>query len=350
MAIPGEWEALWERRDTRERADAPDDESVLAEPPRSKHPLAHNGPWLGMIVIVVLFLYTTMRSLVAIFSGSAVAGPFHLSVCSSTTVGTRLGSDLIGAFLQREGAQAVHITSDGPLTHVSARLPGRLFDTTVDMRSNDSAFAFGSLASGGCNVAIIGREINPIDQSLFKKAPTANLIALDGAVLVVNPSNPLRSISEDNMRSIFAGTTQNWARVGGRSGKIATYLPPEHSDEFSVFVEHVMHGQLPAAKVRHSDNVAQTVAAPGNQNAVGLTTFHASDPAKILLPRSPSGSAIPASTLTIGRRTYPLVMPIYAYRDEATMTPAAYKFISFLDSEEGQNIVVADGFVSPFAF
>jgi len=349
MAIPREWEALWERRDSREREHV-DEVEVEPVAPQQKSQFTRSFPWLGIVVIVVLFLYTTLQSILSIFSGSPTTAAFHLSICSSTTVGTRLGSDLLSAFLERKGAQGIHVASDGALTQISARLPNHFSDTTLEMHTNDSAFAFDALASGQCNVALIGREIDPLEAARFRKAPTANLIALDGAVLVVNPSNPLHSISDDDMRSIFDGTTTNWSGIGGRRGKISTYLPPRHADEFSVFVEHVMHGRLPEVQSQHSDNVAQTVASPSNPNAVGLTTFHASDPAKILLPRSPSGSDIPASTLTIGRRTYPLVIPIYAYRDEATMTPTAYEFISFLDSEEGQNIVVADGFVSPFSF
>jgi phosphate transport system substrate-binding protein len=342
MAIPQGSQAVWERESV-------DGDEVRTATGRPKRHFTRSAPWLGIVVIVVLFFYTMLQSMVSIFTGSAPTAAFHLSICSSTSVGTRLGSDLLSAFLARSGAQSVHVSGDTALTKISARLPGHITPTILQMHSKDSAFAFDSLAGGECNVALIGREINPLEIARFHKPPAASLIALDGAVLVVNPANPLRSVSNDDMRSIFSGTATNWAQVGGRRGKITTVMPPRHSDEFSVFVEHVMHGRLPEAESRHSESVADTVAAPENPNAVGLTTFHASDPARILLQRSPSGD-IPASTVTIGRRTYPLVLPIYAYRDEATMTPTAYQFLSFLNSEEGQNIIVADGFVSPASF
>ncbi len=345
MAIPGEWEALWQRRDSRERSS----ESGKVIPPSAQSPQSHRA-WLGMVLIVVIFFYTTMRSLIAIFTGLPASTALRLSLCSSTTIGSHLGTDLLRAFLERQGAHDVRVSTDGGLTQIRAHLPGRFFETTVELRSDTSSQAFAALGRRECTLALIGRSIDPFEATQFHTPLSANLIALDGAVLVVNPTNPLRSVSTAAVQGIFAGSTQNWSRLGGKPGRITTVLPTDHADEFSTFVEHMLNGQVPTISSRHSDNVAQTVAAPGNTNALGLTTFHAADPAKILLPRSRDGNTIAASTLSIGRRTYPLVMPIYVYRDETAMTPAAYQFISFLDSDEGQDVVVADGFVSPFAF
>src|SRR2546423_11363340 len=116
MAIPQQAQGVWERKYG--------EGGVVRQPaPWTRRRFTQSAPWFGIIAIIVLFLYAMARSMLSIFTGKVPAA-FHLSLCSSTSVGTRLGSDLLSAFLIRSGGGDVRITNDGALTKVTARLPG----------------------------------------------------------------------------------------------------------------------------------------------------------------------------------------------------------------------------------
>jgi len=347
MALPGDWQPLWQRRELLEQEHrtegvAPEDEAVE---PRRKRRL----PWMTTLFVVIVAA-ALLRSLFSLFGGTSVAAPFSLDLCVSTTAGLPLAADLARGFLRHVGGQQIRVETVATGLRVTAQLPGSLSPTVIDLAASDSTQAFLSLADGDCRVALVTRDVNPLEASRFHAPPAANLVGLDGAVVIVHPSSPLRRITLEQLQRLFAGTTTSWSSIDHQRLPVRVFLPPTHADELSMLIDKALDGRLPTASVQRVATPADAVSAPKMYGALGLTTFHASDPARMLGIVDWRGHLFSPSALSIARKTYPLTMPLYAYHDESSMTNAAYQFLSFLTSNDGQSLIVKNGYISPFPF
>jgi phosphate transport system substrate-binding protein len=69
----------------------------------------------------------------------------------------------------------------------------------------------------------------PISDEQQAAADAANFellkeaVAREGFVFVTNPDNPVKSLTEDELRGIYAGEITNWAEVGGDNAPIYAY-------------------------------------------------------------------------------------------------------------------------------
>lgn len=48
---------------------------------------------------------------------------------------------------------------------------------------------------------------------------------MDGIAILVHDSNPVKSLSIDQLQGIFSGETSNWKEVGGRDTTIRVFIP-----------------------------------------------------------------------------------------------------------------------------
>ena len=49
-------------------------------------------------------------------------------------------------------------------------------------------------------------------------------LAIDALVFIVNPKNPVRNLSSDQVRKIYTGEITNWKEVGGVDHTITPYI------------------------------------------------------------------------------------------------------------------------------
>lgn len=54
-------------------------------------------------------------------------------------------------------------------------------------------------------------------------------------VVITHPSNPVKTLSENQLREIFAGTIQNWKDVGGPDHPIVVVVPGKNTGAFNNF-------------------------------------------------------------------------------------------------------------------
>jgi phosphate transport system substrate-binding protein len=313
--------------------------------------LSSKLPLIGMVIAVLFIISGVMRAILGLFGNPAASEPTVLDLCVSSSIGQSNAADLVTAYLQNMGGHKV-VQSAGPRAGtilISSQIPGRSAAVRVFVSIVDSATAFNRLLGHDCNVGLITRDMDPIEASRFSVPPAVTLVALDGAVVVVHPNNPIHTLTLSELRGIFGGTIHNWSHLGLKPRAVKVVMPPQYSDEISIFTNRVLEGQIPMAHFSRTNNVAVSVSGPHSRGAIGLTTFHASDPARFVRIIDGAGREFTPSTLAIQRRSYPLTFPIYAYRDAADMSNLAYKFLTFLESSAGQNVLVEDGFVTPYS-
>ncbi len=218
-------------------------------------------------------------------------------------------------------------------------------DADLSVRGGGSGVGIASILDGSCDIADASRSIEPAEIKEGKKRgknilPT--VIAMDGIAPIVNPSNPVRGLTKEQIRDIYTGKYSNWSEVGGPDEKIVVVSRDSSSGTFEAFTELVLNKEKvrPDAILQASNQaVATTVSgAPGAIGYVGLG---------YLSPRlkALAVDGVVASKATVHSRKYPVSRPLYMYTN-GRPKGVVRRFLDFVRSKEGQKIVEEEGFVA----
>ena len=83
-------------------------------------------------------------------------------------------------------------------------------DVEIEVQQSDSTTGVNSAIEGICDIGMASRELKDSEAS---EGITAQAIALDGIVVVVNLNNPISDMTSEQVRSIFTGETQDWSDI-----------------------------------------------------------------------------------------------------------------------------------------
>ncbi len=82
-------------------------------------------------------------------------------------------------------------------------------DITIEVQQTDSSSGMQAAMDGTCDIGMASRELK--DSELEALTPT--VIALDGIAIIVNNENTLQSITSEQVKNIFTGTTTSWDEI-----------------------------------------------------------------------------------------------------------------------------------------
>ncbi|MDR2505765.1 MAG: substrate-binding domain-containing protein [Oscillospiraceae bacterium] len=176
--------------------------------------------------------------------------------------------------------------------------------------------------------------------------------ALDAFVFIVNASNPVDSLTVEQIRSIYSGKIKNWKDVGGADKNIDAYQRPANSGSQTAMINLVMNGEeLEGAKPNYiSSGMESMVATIGDYDngefAIGYTYLYYlnelvdRENVKVLAIDgiAPTAKNIQASAYPFGA-TY---WAVYRADDE---TNAGGEFARWIASDEGQQCVAQAGYI-----
>ena len=169
------------------------------------------------------------------------------------------------------------------------------------------------------------------------------IIAHDGAVVVVNPQNNLMHLTEDQVRDIFAGRITNWAQIGEPSAALVAYAPDDTSDEMRALADSVMRGTHVGSNVQRTPNsaIVRAVASASGRRSIGLVPFSAAATAKVVAV----GTAPEPSVLSIADGRYPMSFRVLVESDLRAPSPPAAALLRFARSNDAQSLVRRDGLI-----
>jgi phosphate transport system substrate-binding protein len=128
----------------------------------------------------------------------------------------------------------------------------------IQLVPNGAGRGLDDLIAGRADVAMLGAPLTGVAATLNEKTPgLVNLESLqdvvvgeEDIVLIVHPSNPVKSITLEQARDLFAGKITNWKQVGG-SDVAVTVVLPQVSEGVRVSVkERLLQGGSFAADAR----------------------------------------------------------------------------------------------------
>jgi len=166
-------------------------------------------------------------------------------------------------------------------------------------------------------------------------------IGLAGTCVIVNSANPVKDLSRDQVKRIFAGDITNWKQVGGDDLDIKVFVREANAATRSSFEQYFFGGK--ATYVKDATEVyelEQTLKSVGSFRAsIGMATANrrASTEATVKLVSidgvAPTPENLVNGSYKIGRPLL-LVFP----KDESKLRSGIKAFLDFVRSPEGQQI------------
>jgi len=208
-----------------------------------------------------------------------------------------------------------------------------------------------SIAGGGSGVGIkqvgeglidignSGRE--PTEVEIKKYGLKVFKWAIDGVAVVVNPNNPVKSLTKSQIKDIFSGKIDNWKRIGGMDKPINVYTRDEASGTREVFWEKALDREEITKKANVVvSNGAMKSAISQDSYGIGYVSVGHID--QTVTPVTLDGVMPTIQSVKEGR--YPVFRGLYSCT-KGEPVGLTKKFIDYLFSPEGQKIVQSNGFI-----
>jgi phosphate transport system substrate-binding protein len=225
-------------------------------------------------------------------------------------------------------------------------------NVSVAVTGGGSGTGIAAMINGTTDISESSRQIKKEEIEAAQKNgvdPTEFKVGLDGLAVVVNPKNPVKELTMDQLRDIFMGTTTNWKDVGGNDGKIVLLSRESNSGTHLYFKEHVLRRgnekgpeefATSALLMPSSQAIADEIAT--NVNAIG---YYGLGYVKAIAVAPMAGApAVLPSTGAVISGEYPISRPLFMYT-KGQPSGVIKSFMDFVLSEEGQKIVQELDFV-----
>ncbi|MBF0458644.1 MAG: PstS family phosphate ABC transporter substrate-binding protein [Nitrospirae bacterium] len=218
-------------------------------------------------------------------------------------------------------------------------------DIKVSVTGSGSGNGIKALMDGTTDIATSSREAKEKEVADAKAKGIEMkpfIVAYDGIVPVVHPSMKIEKITMEQLRDIYNGKIKSWSEIGGPNRPITAVSRDTSSGTYEVWEEKVMKKdrvRADALLVASNGQAVQTVAQ--NPFAIGYVGIGYLDKTvKSLLVNDVKDSAD-----TVRNGTWPIARGLYMYTKGKPEGNIA-KYIEFVMSKEGQDIVNAVKFVS----
>jgi len=282
---------------------------------------------------------------------AAVLASFLL-VLSSASCGGRTARPGGGAALQIKGSDTMVNLGQAWAEAFNKLHP----EINVAVTGGGSGTGIAAIFNGTCDIAESSRALEEKELQQAKAAGFVlreTIVGLDGIVVVVHPSNPVSSLTMDELREIFMGNVKRWSVFGGEDRPIVLLSREVNSGTHIFFKEHVLRrGKskgpeefAPGALMMPSSYaIAEETAL--NENAVGYYGLGYMSPRqKVLAIARDEGSPAVLPTIdSVRSNAYPISRPLYFFT-RGEPAGAVKQLLEFALSPEGQAIVRATDFV-----
>lgn len=174
-----------------------------------------------------------------------------------------------------------------------------------------------------------------------------HIIAVDSLVVIVNPENPVHTLTLDNLAAIYRGDIGNWSELGGPDLPIIAYTRPDGSGTRATFEANVFGatGQALQATVANSneDLQQQVISNPGALGYVGYAFVNDAQPVSLI---SSCGIESAANAFSAKTEEYPMQRRLYLYTRQDNTTEEGRQFLQYAMSSTADGVIDKAGYIS----
>lgn len=167
-------------------------------------------------------------------------------------------------------------------------------------------------------------------------------IGKDAIVIIVNKDNPVESLTREQIKKMFSGEIKNWQDVGGKNAAIVLHTREAGSGTLDGFDSLVMkkEAKIDVIAEPHNSNPLLKQAVAKDENALGFISLgHLDTTIKGIVADGVTPTEANAAT---GK--YPFVRNLWLSTN-GNATGLSAKFINFVRSTKGQQIMASEDFI-----
>ena len=227
---------------------------------------------------------------------------------------------------------------------------GQHADVKIQVAGGGSGVGFAALQNQTTDLCDASRKAKPAEIANCIKAfgarPTEYKVALDGLSVYVNPDNPLKELTVEQIGAIFTGKITNWKEVGGLDAPITVYSRENSSGTYEFFKEHILKGQDFVASAQTMPGTAAIVqAVVKDKNGIGYGGAAYGGESKLLwVKKDDASAAIEPSETNVEDGTYPIWRYLYIYVNPALDKGDVAAYLNWIRSDDGQKYVKDVGY------
>ena len=192
--------------------------------------------------------------------------------------------------------------------------------TMVSVSGGTGAVWRNIMWEGGADLLIAYEAPEPVMRDIKEAGVDLEItpVGRDGLVFLVHKSNPIESLTTEQLRDIYTGTITDWSEVGGTPGAISPFQRNAESGSQTLFLKLLMDGTEPASPASElvpgsMGGLMEAVASfDGSGGAIGYSVYYYAD----LMYANPdlkllSVDDVAPTTGSIKSGEYPLINDFY---------------------------------------
>jgi len=233
--------------------------------------------------------------------------------------------------------------------HMIAKLKNQEY--LFDIESVHAKQAYEWLKYGQCDIVVSGQKLMTSEsiESLTQTEetdlrPIQYLIAMDGIVAMVHPSNPVQYLTIQELQDIFSGKKKKWAFTD-LSKDIHTYTPKPDSDIYYVFQNQFLNGKTIHATKEFNDLDALSRHLHKDPYGIGLSSLPFIYDNQPLAIADHEIDPVRPGYFSVSIDSYLMIRKIYLYSILVSAAKYSLPFVTFVQSSKGQAIVKQCGYV-----
>jgi len=227
---------------------------------------------------------------------------------------------------------------------------------SLSVTGGGSGTGITSLLNGTVDIANASRAITAAEIQTAKTngfEPVEFSVARDAIAVIVNPENPVKHLSLQQLSQIYRGEINNWQVVGGENRPIVRLSRETNSGTHVYFLETVIRLGNSNDKAIFSADTLLLPSSEGiiaelrdNPNAIGYDGLgYVTPEVKVIaVSKQDGGPYILPSAATVDDKTYPIARDLYMYT-HGQPSGAIKDYLDWVVSPEAQQIVTDLGFV-----
>jgi len=223
----------------------------------------------------------------------------------------------------------------------------------ISVTGGGSGTGIAAIINGTTDICAASRGMKEKEIKLAQQSnitPNEIAVARDGIVMVVNPENPVSTLTTDQLRLIFTGKVTNWKDVGGADAPIIVLSRESSSGTFVFFQEHVLNKEdyTPSARLLPGTS-ALVQAVVSDRYAIayvglGFAAEAEGNVKTLAIQAEGQDAAVLPTEESVRAGEYSISRPLFFYTN-GQPKDVSQQFIDYCLSPAGQKIVKETGYV-----